>query len=55
MSSDNTYVATVNVRDDFFNDPFFKDWWSDFEGPISVLNNEGINLKLIILESRTIN
>jgi len=41
MSSDNTYVATVNVRDDFFNDPFFKDWWSDFEGPISVLNNEG--------------
>ena len=54
MSSDNTYVATVNVRDDFFNDPFFKDWWSDFEGPISVLKNEGIDLKLIILESRTI-
>ena len=54
MSSDNTYVATVNVRDDFFNDPFFKDWWSDFEGPISVLNNEGINLKSIILESRNI-
>jgi hypothetical protein len=22
----NTYVATV-VRDDFFNDPFFKGWW----------------------------
>ena len=36
----NTYVATVNVRDDFFNDPFFKDWWSDFEGPISVLDSK---------------
>ena len=35
----NTYVATVNVRDDFFNDPFFKDWWADFESPISVIDN----------------
>ena len=23
MSNPGTYVATVNVRDDFFNDPFF--------------------------------
>ena len=36
-----SYVATVNVRDDFFNDPFFKDWWSDFEGPVSVLDTPG--------------
>jgi len=28
------------VRDDFFNDPFFKDWWSDFEGPISILDSK---------------
>ena len=35
----NTYVATVNVRDDFFNDPFFKDWWADFESPISVIDD----------------
>ena len=40
MSEPGTYVATVNVRDDFFNDPFFKDWWSDFEGPISVLDSK---------------
>ena len=38
-SNQNTYVATVNVRDDFFNDPFFKDWWADFENPISVIDN----------------
>ena len=30
----NTYVATV-VRDDFFNDPFFKNWWSDFDKPMA--------------------
>ena len=30
----NTYVATV-VRDDFFNDPFFKNWWADFDKPMS--------------------
>ena len=40
MMSD-SYVAVVNVRDDFFNDPFFKDWWSDFEGPVSVLDTPG--------------
>ena len=37
MASDegkNTYVATV-VRDDFFNDPFFKNWWADFDKPMS--------------------
>ena len=27
-----TPVTTV-VRDDFFNDPFFKDWWGDFDKP----------------------
>ena len=36
-----SYVAVVNVRDDFFNDPFFKDWWSDFERPVSVLDTPG--------------
>ena len=30
----NTYVAIV-VRDDFFNDPFFKNWWADFDKPMS--------------------
>ena len=30
----NTYVATV-VRDDFFNDPFFKNWWADFDKPMT--------------------
>ena len=41
MSEPGTYVATVNVRDDFFNDPFFKDWWSEFEGPVKVLDTPG--------------
>ena len=41
MSVPGTYVATVNVRDDFFNDPFFKDWWSEFEGPVNVLDTPG--------------
>ena len=35
MSSDSTAVSTV-VRDDFFNDPFFKDWWADFDVPLAV-------------------
>jgi len=33
-SEGNTYVATV-VREDFFNDPFFKDWWADFDVPMA--------------------
>ena len=41
MTDSDSYVAVVNVRDDFFNDPFFKDWWSDFEGPVSVLDGPG--------------
>ena len=38
-SEGNTYVATV-VRDDFFNDPFFKDWWADFDAPMAALNRQ---------------
>ena len=34
MSGDTGAVTTVG-RDDFFNDPFFKDWWGDFDLPIS--------------------
>ena len=33
MSGDGVAVTTVG-RDDFFNDPFFKDWWADFNGPL---------------------
>merc|ERR1719245_2692752 len=47
MSNPGTYVATVNVRDDFFNDPFFKDWWSEFEGPVSVLDTPGQRKTLV--------
>jgi len=36
---DNMYVATV-VRDDFFNDPFFKDWWADFDVPMAAFNRQ---------------
>ena len=48
QSNPDTYVATVNVRDDFFNDPFFKDWWSDFENPISVIDNTESGLHSIL-------
>ena len=41
MTDSDSYVAVVNVRDDFFNDPFFKDWWSEFEGPVNVLDTPG--------------
>ena len=30
MSGESEAVSTVG-RDDFFNDPFFKDWWADFD------------------------
>ena len=26
-------ISTI-IRDDFFNDPFFKDWWADFDMPL---------------------
>ena len=26
-------ISTV-IRDDFFNDPFFSDWWADFDLPL---------------------
>ena len=31
MSKDS--VVNTVVRDDFFNDPFFSDWWGDFDVP----------------------
>merc|ERR1712083_839189 len=34
-AQENKPVSTV-VRDDFFNDPFFKDWWSDFDSPMQL-------------------
>ena len=34
MSGDGVAVTTVG-RDDFFNDPFFKDWWADFDLPLA--------------------
>lgn len=32
MAAENQ-VSTI-IRDDFFNDPFFKDWWGDFDLPL---------------------
>ena len=34
MADKQTNVSTI-VRDDFFNDPFFKDWWADFDLPLA--------------------
>ena len=33
MAEKGQTVSTI-VRDDFFNDPFFKDWWADFDMPL---------------------
>ena len=39
MSGDSAVVTTVG-RDDFFNDPFFKDWWADFDSPGKQLDRQ---------------
>jgi hypothetical protein len=39
MSGDSEAVSTVG-RDDFFNDPFFKDWWADFDSPAAVTGTQ---------------
>ena len=36
MADKQTNVSTI-VRDDFFNDPFFKDWWADFDMPFKTV------------------
>ena len=28
------------VKKDFFNDPFFKDWWADFDVPMAAFNRQ---------------
>ena len=30
-------VSNTVIRDDFFNDPFFKDWWADFDMPLKTV------------------
>ena len=32
-------VATT-IKDSFFDDPFFKDWWNDFDLPMENWNKE---------------
>jgi len=27
-------VISMDVKDSFFDDPFFKDWWNDFDAPM---------------------
>ena len=39
MPGDSAAVSTVG-RDDFFNDPFFKDWWADFDVPMAAINRQ---------------
>ena len=39
MSGDSASVSTVG-RDDFFNDPFFKDWWADFDAPAAMAGKQ---------------
>ena len=52
MSAEN-HVSTI-IRDDFFNDPFFKDWWGDFDLPLrNVQFNRQLSGKIgrIIIET----
>ena len=39
MSGDSAAMSTVG-RDDFFNDPFFKDWWADFDASAAVAGKQ---------------
>ena len=32
-----TKVST-DIKDSFFGDPFFKDWWNDFDAPMQTYN-----------------
>ena len=35
MSSGDTRVCvSTSVKDSFFDDPFFSDWWKDFDAPM---------------------
>ena len=27
-------TISMDVKDSFFDDPFFKDWWNDFDAPM---------------------
>ncbi len=33
MPQEKTAVSTI-VKDSFFDDPFFSDWWKDFDAPM---------------------
>ena len=33
MASENRKVISLDVKDTFFDDPFFRDWWNDFDLP----------------------
>ena len=59
MASEN-HVSTI-IRDDFFNDPFFKDWWGDFDLPLrnvqfsrQMSGKKGFNGKYLNVESNVI-
>ena len=35
MAEDKKRTAiSMDVKDTFFDDPFFKDWWNDFDAPM---------------------
>ena len=33
-SSENRVCVSTSVKDSFFDDPFFSDWWKDFDAPM---------------------
>ena len=33
-SGDNRVCVSTSVKDSFFDDPFFSDWWKDFDAPM---------------------
>ena len=33
-SGENRVSVMTSVKDSFFDDPFFSDWWKDFDAPM---------------------
>ena len=33
-SGENRVCVSTSVKDSFFDDPFFSDWWKDFDAPM---------------------
>jgi len=38
VTGDDQKAVFTSIKDSFFDDPFFKDWWNDFDLPMQSYN-----------------